>query len=160
MSDFAEASLRAAATRGPRAARPSRSRRDARNPGRDLEAVKILVVDDDPASAKLLSVVLRAEGCETRVAGSAEEALEILPSFRPRVMILDVILPLMSGLLLAQRLKADPETRDIVLIAVSAFNGCEAVRAAHAAGCAAYMPKPIDPLTFATLVATHLGDGK
>jgi CheY-like chemotaxis protein len=124
--------------------------------GLALEGVPVLVVDDDPASAKLLAVVLRADGCQTQVAYSAEDALKTLATFRPRAIVMDVILPLMSGLLLTQLIKADPATRDIVVIAVSAFNGIQAERAARAAGCVAFLQKPINPLTFGRLVLEHL----
>ncbi len=121
-----------------------------------LTGVPVLVVDDDAASAKLLLVILRGEGCDVRVARSAEEALDALAGFRPRAMVVDIILPLMSGLLLAQRLKADPATRAIVLIAVTAFNGPEAEGVVRAAGFSAYLRKPIDPLTFAAFLLNHL----
>ena len=121
-----------------------------------LSGVKALIVDDDRASAKLLRVVLESEGCVTRVASSAEEALAILKSFTPRVIIVDVILPLMSGLLLAQQVKDNAALRDVVIVAVSAFNGPSAARAARRAGCAEYVRKPIDPLTFGKLLLVHL----
>jgi CheY-like chemotaxis protein len=123
----------------------------------DLRGVRVLVVDDDAASAKLLAVVLGAEGCEIRVAYSAEEALDILGGFRPRAIVLDLILPLMSGLLFAQRLKSDAAMRDLVIIAVSAVNGPGAERAALGAGCAAFIRKPINALTFAQLLLESLG---
>jgi two-component system cell cycle response regulator DivK len=133
---------------------PSRRGKKARRP--QLQGIPVLVVDDDPASAKLLSILLRAEGCDTRSASSAEEAVVVLGSFRPHVIVLDVILPLMGGLLFAQRLKADPATRDIVIIAVSAVSGVAAKQGALDAGCAAFLPKPIDPLTFPNFVRDHL----
>lgn len=113
-------------------------------------------MDDDAASGKLVGVALGLEGCDVRIAASAEEALAMLRTFRPRVMVIDLILPLMSGLLLAQRLKADDATSDIVLIAVTAFNGAEAERVAREVGIAAYVRKPIDPLTFTQVVADAL----
>jgi CheY-like chemotaxis protein len=122
-----------------------------------LQDLPVLVVDDDPASAKLVSIVLRGEGSVTRIAESAEEALAILPTFHPRLIVLDLVLPLMSGLLFAQKLKADPETREIVIVAVTAFNGPEAERMAKDAGCALYIRKPIDPIGLPKLLSTHLG---
>jgi CheY-like chemotaxis protein len=143
--------------------RPTK-RPPARSPKRGtprlrLRNLPVLVVDDDPASAKLVSIVLRAEGCVTRIAESAEEALAILPTFHPRLIVLDLVLPLMSGLLFAQKLKADPETRDIVIVAVTAFNGAAAERMARDAGCALYIRKPIDPIALPKLLSTHLGGG-
>lgn len=113
-----------------------------------LNGLRVLIVDDDPASAKLEKVVLEGEGCDVHVAGSAEAALDVVETFNPRVIVLDLVLPRMSGLLLAEHLKAQATTKDIVLVAVSAFNGRETQLSAEAAGCRAYLRKPIDPATF------------
>jgi CheY-like chemotaxis protein len=120
-----------------------------------LASLPVLVVDDDAASAKTMSVILRGEGCDVRIAVHAEDALAQLRTFQPRLIVLDLVLPMMSGLLLAQRLKAKPETRDIVLIAVTVFNGREAAQMALAAGCSAYVHKPVDADAFIQLVLTH-----
>jgi CheY-like chemotaxis protein len=114
-----------------------------------LRGLPVMIVEDDVLSAKLLAIVLRSEGCEVRIAGSAEAALEVMPSFRPRVIVLDLVLPAMSGLLFAELLRADPATRDVIIVAVTAFNGSEVERAVLEAGCVDYVRKPIDPLTFA-----------
>lgn len=111
-----------------------------------------MIVEDDVASAKLMSIVLAAEGCELRVVTSAEEALEALRTFFPRVIVMDLILPRMSGLLLAQRLKADPFNRDTTIIAVSVLSATSTEAIAREAGCAAYVTKPFDTLSFPTLV--------
>jgi CheY-like chemotaxis protein len=124
--------------------------------GKLLSGLSALVVDDDAASAKLAAVVLRGEGCEVGIARNAEEALATLATFRADFIVLDLILPLMSGLLLAQRLKADPATRGLVILALTVFNGPEAERAALAAGCSAYFRKPIEPLSFPQRVLSCL----
>jgi putative two-component system response regulator len=116
--------------------------------GEILKGLTALVVDDDALNAKLAAVVLLGEGCKVEVARSAEEALVWLQTFRPDFIVLDLILPLMSGLLLAQRLKVNPVTSEIVLIALTVFNGPGAKRAALDAGFSAYFRKPIDPLSF------------
>ena len=124
---------------------------------KELAGVPVLIVDDDAASAKLVSVALKAEGCLTLITSNAEDALAALSSFRPRAIVLDLILPRMSGLLFTQQIKADAATRDVVVIAVSAFNGPDAERVAMSAGCAAYLRKPIDPIALPELLLTHLG---
>jgi CheY-like chemotaxis protein len=125
----------------------------------ELKGVPVLIVEDDPASAKLMAIVVGGEGGEVRVARTAEEALVTLSSFRPLLIVLDLVLPVMSGLLLLQRLKADPELCNIVVIAVTALDGPEVERVAREAGCAAYVLKPIDPLSFPELLLAHLGEG-
>jgi len=129
--------------------------RDGRS-ARPGEPLSVLVVDDDALSVKLLDVVLRSEGCLVETARSAEEARERLRTLRPDVIVLDLILPLMSGVLLAEQLKADAATKDIVLIAVTAFNGSKSERIATQAGFSAYVKKPIDPAAFAKLVFESL----
>lgn len=122
-----------------------------------LANVRALVVEDDPASAKLLALVLRDEGCDVTVAASAEAALVALETSIPHIIVLDLVLPLMSGLLLAQQLRARPDTAKVPIIAVSAFNGNEVERAALAAGCAVYIRKPIDALSFPQFLRAYLG---
>jgi two-component system cell cycle response regulator DivK len=126
------------------------------NETRDLDGVRILVVEDDPASARLLVVLLKSAGSDVRVAHSAEEALSILEGFPARVLVVDLMLPRMSGLLLVQRIKAAPSTSGVVVIAVSIVNGPETERLALESGCAAYICKPIDIQTFTETVIAHL----
>ena len=124
----------------------------------DLRGVPILVVEDDPASARLLAVLLRILGCDVRLAPSAEEALAVLDEFPARVLVLDLVLPRMGGLLLAKQLKRSSATRDIVVIAVSVVDGPETERLALESGCAAYVRKPIDIEAFTrTLLALLKG---
>jgi CheY-like chemotaxis protein len=144
----------------PDGARPARADANSGYPREQgpLAGLCVLVVEDDPASAKLVSILLAAEGADVHMASSAEDALERVGRFAPRLIVLDLVLPFMSGLLLAQRLKASPATRDIVIIAVTAFNGPETERLTRSAGCDAYVRKPIDVHSFARLVTTHIGE--
>jgi len=123
-----------------------------RGPRFDLKGLRVLIVDDDMASAKLASIMLRTEGCDTRIVASAEEAFAILPGFRPRLIVLDLVLPLMGGLLFAHTLKSEPATRDIAIVAVTSFTGDGAARMAKDAGCFLFIQKPIDPLFFADVL--------
>jgi CheY-like chemotaxis protein len=135
---------------------PSARRSSRRAGSRRLAGVPALIVDDDPPNARLISRLLADEGCDVRVAGTAEEALLLLGTFSPQLIVLELVLPRMSGLLFVQRLKAEPTTRDIVVIAVSALNGPHVERLATESGCVAYIPKPIDRQTFGRTVASHV----
>ncbi len=119
----------------------------------------ILVVDDNPHNLKLARVLLSGEGYDVRTAADAEEALAVLGSFAPRLVLMDLQLPGMDGLELTRRLKRDPARRDIVVIALTAYamKGDEAK--ALAAGCDGYIAKPIDTEALTDLVARHL-DGE
>lgn len=129
-------------------------------PGGALHGVPVLVIEDDPASARLVSTILSNEGGIVRTAGSAEEGLALLRTFIPRILVVDLVLPRMSGLLTVRQLKAKPSTRDIPVIAVSALNGPETERLALEAGCAAYLAKPIDYEGFVDLLVRLLNGGK
>ena len=121
-----------------------------------LADVTILVVEDDPASARLLSVLLTNHGATVRIAHDGEDAVEILRTFAARIVVVDLVLPRMSGLLLATALRAAPRTRDTPIIAVSVIDGPDTERIVLSSGCVAYVRKPIDVEKFALIVASHL----
>jgi CheY-like chemotaxis protein len=116
----------------------------------------ILVVDDNPINLKLLRVLLSGEGYEVRCALDAEEALATLRTFRPGLILMDLQLPGMDGLELTGLLKDDPATRDIVVIAVTSYAMKGDEERALAAGCDAYVAKPIDTETLPRLIAGWL----
>jgi two-component system, cell cycle response regulator DivK len=107
----------------------------------------ILIVDDNPANLKLVRVLLTAEGYEIRTAVDAEQALKVLETFRPRLILMDIQLPGMDGLELTRRLKTDPRTSDILIVALTAYARKGDEERARAAGCDEYIAKPIDTST-------------
>lgn len=116
----------------------------------------ILIVDDNPQNLKLAKVILTAEGYEVKTAIDAEDALKILESFRPRLILMDLQLPRMDGLELTRRLKADPARREIIIIALTAYAMKGDDEKAFAAGCDGYISKPIDIDALPRVVAEHL----
>lgn len=116
----------------------------------------ILVVEDHPTNLKLTLALLETNGYEVRSAASGEEALAVLASFRPRLILLDLQLPGIDGLELARRLKANPATRDIAIVALTAYAMKGDDEKARAAGCDGYITKPIDTRSFAGRVASFL----
>ncbi len=118
----------------------------------------ILIVDDNPANLKLARVLLTREGYEARTAGGADEALEAMRSFHPRLILMDLQMPGMDGFELTRRLKADPATGDIIIVALTAYAMKADEERARAAGCDAYMSKPIDTRSLAALVARLLAE--
>jgi two-component system, cell cycle response regulator DivK len=116
----------------------------------------VLIVDDNPTNLKLARVVLSAEGLEVRTATSAEEALNVLEAFTPRLILMDIQLPGLDGLELTRQLKADPQRRDIIVLALTAYAMKGDLEKALAAGCDGYMSKPIDPVTLCAVVERHL----
>jgi CheY-like chemotaxis protein len=116
----------------------------------------ILIVDDNPINLKLARVLLSAEGYEVRTAGDAATAFALLSEFRPRLVLMDLQLPGIDGLEATRRLKADPATRDIVVVALTAYAMKGDDAKAHAAGCDAYVTKPIDTRRLPSLIASLL----
>jgi CheY-like chemotaxis protein len=128
----------------------------ARDTDADLAGVPVLIVQDEQITAKIIATSLESRGCETKIAASAEEAIALLSPFAPRAIVLDLVLPLMSGLVLAEQLKQDPATRDIPIIATSVFSAQDAEQIAREAGCADYVRRPIDPDSFARTLRDHI----
>jgi two-component system cell cycle response regulator DivK len=116
----------------------------------------ILVVDDNPANLKLMRVLLRSEGYEVRTSTDAGDALAALQSFRPRVILMDIQMPGIDGLELTRRLKADPNTRDITIVATTAYAMKGDEDKARAAGCDGYVTKPIDTVAFPSILAGYI----
>jgi CheY-like chemotaxis protein len=116
----------------------------------------ILVVDDNLDYLPLIRDVLEWEGYDARAASHPEEALEILKTFHPRLILMDIELPGMNGLDLAGRLKADPNTSDITIVAFTGWDTPEVERRALNAGCEGYIAKPIDTPVLLRLVQEYL----
>ena len=113
----------------------------------------VLVVEDIPVNLMLTEAVLAAAGYRVSSAGTAEEALRRLDEERPAVILMDVQLPGEDGLSLTRRLKADPRTAAIPVIALTAHAMKGDQEAAEEAGCDAYISKPIDTRTLGAQVA-------
>ncbi len=114
---------------------------------------RILVVDDNPTNLKLVSDVLEFEGYEMLKAVDAEEAQVILGDTLPDLILMDIALPGMDGLTLTRQLKADARTRQIRIVALTAFAMKGDDEKAKDAGCDGYITKPMDTRTLPGLVA-------
>lgn len=123
-----------------------------------MTAKKILIVDDNPSNLKLFTFLLASSGYALRTAVDAREALAALAEFHPDLVLLDLQLPDMDGLELARRLKADPSTKDIPIIAVTAYAMKGDEERARASGVDGYISKPIDKNSFRAAVAAKLAE--
>lgn len=121
-----------------------------------MDGAPILIVDDHPINLKLVRVLLECEHHQVRAASDAAEALEVLRTFRPRLILMDIQLPDLDGLELTRRLKRDPATAAIPIVAVTAYAMKGDEEKMRAAGCAAYVAKPIDTRALCALVARLL----
>lgn len=117
---------------------------------------KVLVLDDNQINLKLVTTVLRADGFAVRSASDAASALAAIREDPPALLFTDVQLPDIDGLELTRRLKANPATRQIVIVALTAFAMQSDREAAIAAGCDGFIPKPIDTRTLGAEAARQL----
>jgi len=117
---------------------------------------RILVVDDNPVNQRLTRVLLSGEGYDVRCAEDAAEAFAMLAEFRPRLILMDLQLPGLDGLEATRRLKADPATRGILVVALTAYAMRGDDEKARAAGCDGYLSKPIDTRRFPGVIASYL----
>jgi two-component system cell cycle response regulator DivK len=119
----------------------------------------VLIVEDTPVNLKLVEVLLSRNGFDVRTAKTAEDALEVLKQFTPRLVLTDIALPGMDGVELIRRLKSDPTKRDTVVLALTAFAMKGDEEKAFQAGCDGYITKPIDTRTFPALIRQYLSRG-
>ena len=118
--------------------------------------MSILIVDDNLINLKLIRTVLSLEGYSVISAMDGEEALAVLSTCRPKLILMDMQLPGIDGLELTRRIKADPALKDITIIAVTAYAMKGDEEKVRAAGCDGYVTKPINTRTLPKMVATLL----
>lgn len=121
-----------------------------------MTAERILIVDDYAMNVKLATFILEAAGFETSAASTAHEAIELVASFQPALILMDIQLPGMDGLTLTAQLKADPATSNIVIVAFTAYAMKGDEIKILAAGCDGYIAKPIDVAAFAGQIRAYL----
>ncbi len=103
----------------------------------------ILIVDDDPGTLTLVSVMLERGGFNVYKAKDAFEALDLLESITPELFVVDVMMPGMDGIELCARIRERPETHHTPVIMLTAHGNPELSQSAEAAGANAYLTKPI-----------------
>ena len=117
---------------------------------------RVVVVDDDPAVADSMAVLLEIKGHEVRTAATGEAALDLVQSFRPRVVLLDIGLQGMDGYEVAQKLRSrGGEAENICLIAVTGYDDETARARSRAAGFDRHLVKPVSPDTIYQLLAEN-----
>ncbi|GAB3476398.1 diguanylate cyclase [Marinomonas epiphytica] len=121
----------------------------------DLSSAKILVVDDKPINIQTIYNVL-SHSYTILAATSGQEALSICLDAKPDLILLDVLMPNMSGLELCTELKSLPETNDIPVIFVTSFNQQEEEDECWKSGGIDFITKPVSPMTLQNRVKAHL----
>ncbi len=109
----------------------------------ETSGARVLIVDDDAASRRLLDVRLRAISCQTAMAANGREALAAIKQERPVLMLLDLEMPAMDGMELLRKLRQ--EGIDLPVIVITAHGSIEAAVKAMKQGAYDFIPKPFDP---------------
>lgn len=117
---------------------------------------KILVVDDEPAIRELECSTLGELGHQVIEAGNGTDALQLAREHRPDVMLLDIMMPGLSGIEVCRQLRADKRTRDIRILVVSAVDAKQALEESIIAGADDFLAKPIDTLELLVRVRSLL----
>ncbi len=117
----------------------------------------VLLVDDNAQNLELLEVYME-DIPEARVvtATNGLEAMEVVADDPPDLILLDIMMPKMSGFEVCKRLKADPKTRDIIIVMVTALSETGDIERAAECGTDDYISKPIDRKTLVDLVRSLL----
>jgi signal transduction histidine kinase/DNA-binding response OmpR family regulator len=118
---------------------------------------RVLVVDDNTSAADGLAVLLRLSGHEVQLAHDGETALEAAGTFRPDVILLDIGLPGVDGYEVARRLRAQPASREVMLVAISGYGQDDDLERSRQAGFDHHFIKPVD---FSTLRVVLPGRGE
>lgn len=127
--------------------RPSETPRERRIAPSATNWHRILVVDDNKDSATSLSMMLNFLGHDTRTANDGLSGLEVAETFRPDVCLMDIGMPNLNGFDMAQRLRAKPWAKDVLLIALSGWGQDQDKERSSQAGFDMHLVKPIDPAT-------------
>lgn len=117
---------------------------------------KIMVVDDNKQNLELLQAYLEDIDCVTIAAFDGQQALDLVADNPPDLILLDVMMPKMSGFEVCRRIKNDPQTADIPVIMVTALNELGDIERSIDCGTDDFVSKPVNKLELLTRVKTML----
>ena len=126
----------------------------------DLSHCSILLVDDNEHNLELLLAYMDELGCELRSARDGIEALESVAKAKPDLILLDVMMPRMSGFQVCSKLKSDPATKTIPIVMVTALNEVSDVERAVESGADDFLTKPVNKTELTMRVRSLLKVGQ
>jgi CheY-like chemotaxis protein len=105
---------------------------------------RILIADDNPPNVELLEAFLADVDCELAIAVDGHDTLQKVASFKPHLILLDVMMPKLSGFEVCKKLKKDPATRGIMILMVTALNELGDIERAVDSGANDFLRKPVN----------------
>ena len=112
----------------------------------DARKSRILIADDEPFNRELLEAFLSEGNYELEYAADGQETLDKTASFNPDLILLDVMMPKLSGFEVCEKLKKEPETSSVMILMVTALSDLGDVERAVAVGCDDFLSKPINQI--------------
>ena len=122
-----------------------------------MERKKVLLADDEEDIKTIVRFYLESRGYEVLTAYDGLDAITQTQSGKPDIILLDVMMPVMSGFEVARRLKADPGTAHIPIIMLSAASQAESIKEGLEAGASDYIVKPFEPAKLEELIRSVTG---
>jgi two-component system, OmpR family, alkaline phosphatase synthesis response regulator PhoP len=113
-----------------------------------MPSSKILIADDNQPNVELLEAYLAGVDCEIAIAADGQETLKKVEEFQPDLILLDIMMPKLSGFEVCRLLKSNPATRHVMILMVTALGESGDIERAVAAGCNDFLSKPINKLDF------------
>jgi CheY-like chemotaxis protein len=113
---------------------------------------QILVVDDDQNIQVLVKTILSQKDYRVTTASNGEEALEILKKEKFQAIIVDAMMPVMDGNILARKIKESPATKDVPIIMITASKEVDMVKKSFSSGCVLFLPKPFTASSLLSLI--------
>jgi two-component system, OmpR family, alkaline phosphatase synthesis response regulator PhoP len=107
---------------------------------------RILIADDNLQNVELLEAYLSDFDCEIRTAGDGEETLQVVDEFAPDLLLLDVMMPRLSGFEVCKKLRSNPKTKDLLILMVTALNEASDFERGVQAGTDDFLTKPVNKI--------------
>ncbi len=122
----------------------------------DARKSKILIADDNAPNVELLEAYLSGVECEIAVAVDGRDTLEKVAQFHPDLILLDIMMPKLSGFEVCKKLKDSPQTRSIMILMVTALSESGDIERAVEAGTDDFLSKPVNKVELLTRVRNML----